>query len=177
VLGEHRGLAFYTLGQRHGLGSAAAAMRRIAWYVAAKDAARNALVVVQGHDHPLLWGRIAQGAVAALDRRPPPGGELRVRGVKTRYRQPDQPCTVAAPAYSLKILLENLLRTRTASTSPRDIEALATGTRRPSPTPRSPSRRRACAAGLHRRALRRRPGRDARRDGQARRRPERRSTR
>ncbi len=24
------------------------------WYVAAKDAARNALVVVQGHDHPLL---------------------------------------------------------------------------------------------------------------------------
>jgi tRNA-specific 2-thiouridylase len=57
-LGTHRGLAFYTLGQREGL---AVGGRRGAtqqpWYVAAKDAARNTLIVVQGHDHPLLWHR------------------------------------------------------------------------------------------------------------------------
>ncbi len=41
VLGEHRGLAFYTIGQRKGLGIAAAQPL----YVLAKDLARNALVV------------------------------------------------------------------------------------------------------------------------------------
>ena len=55
ILGEHRGLALYTLGQRSGLciggraGSAAAP-----WYVADKDTRRNALIVVQDQDHPLL---------------------------------------------------------------------------------------------------------------------------
>ena len=56
VLGVHEGLAFYTLGQREGLaigGLRGAAQRP--WYVAAKDLARNALIVVQGQDHPLLW--------------------------------------------------------------------------------------------------------------------------
>jgi tRNA-uridine 2-sulfurtransferase len=55
VIGEHRGLALYTLGQRSGLriggrvGAAAAP-----WYVAAKDGERNALIVVQDPLHPLL---------------------------------------------------------------------------------------------------------------------------
>src|SRR4029077_2663893 len=55
VLAEHRGLALYTLGQRSGIGiggrtGAAAAP----WYVADKDTERNALIVVQDQDHPLL---------------------------------------------------------------------------------------------------------------------------
>ena len=55
-LGEHRGVAFYTLGQRGGLEiGGRAGCDDQPWYVAAKDAARNALVVVQGHDHPLLF--------------------------------------------------------------------------------------------------------------------------
>jgi len=41
VLGRHRGLPYYTLGQRHGLGIAAG--RPV--YVIARDAARNAIVV------------------------------------------------------------------------------------------------------------------------------------
>src|SRR6201999_4388590 len=55
VVGEHQGLALYTLGQRSGLhiggraGSAAAP-----WYVADKHAERNALIVVQDPDHALL---------------------------------------------------------------------------------------------------------------------------
>ena len=55
VVGEHRGLALYTLGQRSGLrvgGRAGAAAAP--WYVAAKDARRNALIVVQDPEHPLL---------------------------------------------------------------------------------------------------------------------------
>src|SRR5271165_5623670 len=55
VIGEHRGLALFTLGQRSGLhvgGRADAAAAP--WYVAAKDASRNALIVVQDPEHPLL---------------------------------------------------------------------------------------------------------------------------
>jgi tRNA-uridine 2-sulfurtransferase len=54
-LGTHEGLPFYTLGQRAGLRIGGCTGHRAEpWYVAAKDAARNVLVVVQGHDHPLL---------------------------------------------------------------------------------------------------------------------------
>jgi tRNA-specific 2-thiouridylase len=100
TLGEHRGLALYTLGQRSGLriggraGTAAAP-----WYVADKDPERNALIVVQDQDHPLLlsdafdveqmhWlnsGDVADPSIECA--------------VKTRYRQSDLDCTVhlAAP--------------------------------------------------------------------------------
>jgi tRNA-specific 2-thiouridylase len=55
VIGEHRGLALYTLGQRSGLGIGGRAGSAAApWYVADKDMARNALIVVQDQDHPLL---------------------------------------------------------------------------------------------------------------------------
>ena len=55
-LGTHDGLPFYTLGQRTGLciGGRAGRLEQ-PWYVAAKDTARNVLIVVQGHDHPLLY--------------------------------------------------------------------------------------------------------------------------
>src|ERR1700730_18240705 len=54
-LGTHQGLAFYTLGQREGLRIGGRRGRsEEPWYLAAKDGARNALIVVQGHDHPLL---------------------------------------------------------------------------------------------------------------------------
>src|SRR5262245_31022000 len=51
LVGEHIGLAFYTIGQRKGIGIGGAGD---AWYVAEKRMAENELVVVQGHDHPLL---------------------------------------------------------------------------------------------------------------------------
>ncbi len=58
VVGRHRGLAFYTLGQRGGLEiGGRAGQREDAWYVAAKNLARNELLAVQGHDHPLLVSR------------------------------------------------------------------------------------------------------------------------
>jgi tRNA-uridine 2-sulfurtransferase len=96
VVGEHRGLELYTLGQRSGLkvgGRAGAAAAP--WYVAGKDAARNALIVVQHQDHPLLLSDAfdvrqlhwldADAAEQALE-----------CAVKTRYRQNDLPCAVQA---------------------------------------------------------------------------------
>jgi tRNA-uridine 2-sulfurtransferase len=89
ALGTHRGLAFYTLGQRAGLSiGGRSGYSQAPWFVAAKDAARNALVVVQGHDHPLLASsELASGCMHWLA--DPPPGAFRAQ-VKVRYRQTDQ---------------------------------------------------------------------------------------
>ncbi len=89
-LGTHCGLAFYTLGQRDGLRIGG---RRDSeaepWYVAAKDAARNVLIAVQGHDHPLLCAReLACENLHWLI--PPPTGPRRCT-VRVRHRQADRP--------------------------------------------------------------------------------------
>jgi tRNA-specific 2-thiouridylase len=57
--------------------------------VAAKDAARNALLVVQGHDHPQLFSTgLESGRWHWLA---PLRGAAFEAGVKLRYRQTDQP--------------------------------------------------------------------------------------
>jgi tRNA-specific 2-thiouridylase len=90
VLGTHQGLAFYTLGQREGLHiGGRRGHAEEPWYLAAKDGARNALIVVQGHDHPLLRS-------SALTTEPlhwlvsPRTAPFRCT-IKVRYRQVDQP--------------------------------------------------------------------------------------
>ena len=90
-VGEHIGLAFYTIGQRKGIGLGGAGEP---WYVAAKDVPSNTLTVVQGHDHPLLM----KPTLAALDASWVAGEAPPVRsrhGAKTRYRQADAACTLA----------------------------------------------------------------------------------
>ena len=94
VVGEHQGLAFYTLGQRQGLGIGGRHGAGPApWYVAGKDHGANALVVVQGHDHPLLYSRwLTAGQVHWIAGRAP---RLPLAcTAKTRYRQQDTPCLV-----------------------------------------------------------------------------------
>ena len=95
TVGRHQGLAYYTLGQRQGLGIGGTRHGTDApWFVAGKDAGRNALIAVQGHDHPLLYRR----AVDALDVHWIAGcaPALPARfGAKTRYRMPDAACTLA----------------------------------------------------------------------------------
>jgi tRNA-specific 2-thiouridylase len=92
-VGEHRGLAFYTLGQRSGLGLGGRAGADAApWYVAAKDVRRNALIVVQDQDHPLLLSHGFE--VADPHWLQAPGGAVFACSVKTRYRQRDLPCEV-----------------------------------------------------------------------------------
>jgi tRNA-specific 2-thiouridylase len=96
MVGRHEGLAYYTIGQRHGLGIGGQRDGEHApWFVSGKDMARNALVVVQGHDHPLLY----RGEVVASDMHWIAGeaASLPARlGAKTRYRMPDAACTLRA---------------------------------------------------------------------------------
>ena len=95
VVGRHRGLAFYTLGQRGGLEiGGRAGHDEQPWYVAAKNLARNELLAVQGHDHPLLVSRaLATGPCNWLVQAGlrEPGVEFESR-IKVRYRQSDQGC-------------------------------------------------------------------------------------
>jgi tRNA-specific 2-thiouridylase len=93
-LGTHRGLMYYTLGQRQGLqiGGRADASEQ-PWYVADKDLQRNVLIVVQGHDHPALLSHSLRASQAAWVAGSPPAATFRC-AAKVRYRQPDQACTV-----------------------------------------------------------------------------------
>ena len=92
LVGQHIGLAFYTIGQRKGIGiGGKQGSDGSAWYVADKDMAENTLIVVQGHDDPLLLKR----RLSALDAswvsgdRPAEGS---VHTAKSRYRQADSIC-------------------------------------------------------------------------------------
>jgi tRNA-specific 2-thiouridylase len=95
IVGEHSGLALYTLGQRSGLkvgGRAGAAAAP--WYVADKVMARNALIVVQDQDHPLLLSdSFDVEQMHWINARERPAVPLRC-AVKTRYRQNDLPCSL-----------------------------------------------------------------------------------
>ncbi|HSA89922.1 MAG TPA: tRNA 2-thiouridine(34) synthase MnmA [Burkholderiales bacterium] len=91
VVGEHMGVAFYTIGQRKGIGIGG---KGEPWYVAAKDPETNTLVVVQGHDHPLLMKRTLSAADAAWVSGEAPGAPS-THTAKTRYRQADAPCTLS----------------------------------------------------------------------------------
>jgi tRNA-specific 2-thiouridylase len=95
VVGSHIGLAFYTIGQRSGLGIGGTRGGDGApWYVAGKDLARNELIVVQGHDHPRLLSRALSAADLAWVSGEPPDAGLAYGG-KTRYRQADAACRLA----------------------------------------------------------------------------------
>ncbi len=94
VVGRHTGLAYYTLGQRQGLGIGGTRDGSAEpWFVAGKDAARNALVVVQGHDDPRLYAdRVDTGTLHWISGAPPaPGQRL---SAMTRYRMEAVACAV-----------------------------------------------------------------------------------
>ncbi len=96
LIGQHKGLIHYTLGQRKGLDiGGRAGFNEAPWYVAAKDLQGNRLCAVQDSTHPLLMStRLEAVQVNWISGSPPaPGASL---GAKVRYRQPDQACTVLA---------------------------------------------------------------------------------
>ena len=90
-VGGHEGLAFYTMGQREGLGIGGG---RIPYYVAAKDFRTNTLVVAEGpYDEKLFSSEIAVSDVhwiSAVPLKFPLRCETRIR-----YRQPLQSCKIA----------------------------------------------------------------------------------
>jgi tRNA-specific 2-thiouridylase len=94
VVGQHVGLAYYTLGQRRGLGIGGKRGGTGApWYVIAKDLKRRCLIVTQGFQHPALYASV----LIAEDGHWIPRRRLKFPlrcQAKTRYRQIDQPCEI-----------------------------------------------------------------------------------
>ncbi len=91
VMGEHMGLMYYTIGQRKGLGIGG---EGLPWFVAGKDIPSNTLIVVQGHEHPLLLRPDLTAQQLSWTQLTPP--KLGRYTAKTRYRQQDAPCELVA---------------------------------------------------------------------------------
>jgi tRNA-specific 2-thiouridylase len=94
VMGQHQGLMYHTLGQRKGLriGGVKDGAEGVPWFVAGKNLARNELIVVQGHQHPLLLTQTVEAADLCWVTAPPQIGAR--YSAKTRYRQQDAACSV-----------------------------------------------------------------------------------
>ena len=116
VVGQHGGLPFYTLGQREGLGvGGCRGSPEAPWFVAAKDPARNALIVVQGANHPRLRRQeIIAGGLRWLAGEPAAlaaGSELQAR---IRHRHEPAPCQVRTlPGSRLLVRFDEPQRTPT----------------------------------------------------------------
>ncbi|MGK8265476.1 tRNA 2-thiouridine(34) synthase MnmA [Moraxella nonliquefaciens] len=99
-IGTHDGLMYYTIGQRGGIGIGGVANRpEEPWFVLHKDLTNNRLIVGQGHDHAMLQSDELTAYKLDWGIAPP----VQIFGkqgfrctAKTRYRQPDQNCTVFA---------------------------------------------------------------------------------
>ncbi len=90
VVGQHIGLAYYTLGQRKGLGIGGRGDGR-SWFVIGKDLCNNRLMVSQGEDSPALYCHdVACGQLTWIGEAPQEDEPFACT-VKFRYRQPDQP--------------------------------------------------------------------------------------
>jgi tRNA-specific 2-thiouridylase len=87
IVGEHIGLMYYTIGQRKGLGIGGLGEP---WFVAEKNLRTNELIVVQGHNHPLLLRKelIANQLSFGSETKPKEGKY----NAKTRYRMTEASC-------------------------------------------------------------------------------------
>lgn len=86
VVGTHEGIAFYTIGQRHGLNVGGGTP----YYVVDKDPERKHLIV-SSNFHPRLFGRNVTAIQTNWFRKPKVGARILAR---VRYRQPLQPCSI-----------------------------------------------------------------------------------
>lgn len=89
VVGRHDGVAFYTIGQRKGMGLGGPGEP---WFVVGKDVERNVVVVAQGGRHPALYCDSLTATELSWVQEAP-SAPFRCTA-KVRYRQPDQPCTI-----------------------------------------------------------------------------------
>ncbi|WP_121628221.1 tRNA 2-thiouridine(34) synthase MnmA [Poseidonibacter antarcticus] len=99
VIGRHKGLICYTLGQRKGIGIGGIKETESAnhihepWYVAKKDLENNTITIVQDTIHPLLMNQNVQATHMhwVLEKPAKVGDKLMAQ---VRYRQQKQACTV-----------------------------------------------------------------------------------
>ena len=103
IIGEHQGLMYHTIGQRQGLGiGGVSGAPEEPWYVSVKDLSKNELIVVQGKYHPLLMADTLY-TEAPHWINPTQFYQPLQCYAKTRYRQPDQACTVEPNGNRLKV--------------------------------------------------------------------------
>jgi tRNA-specific 2-thiouridylase len=89
VVGRHRGMAPYTVGQRHGLNLGGGEP----YFVVEKDPLRNAVIVCRGSGHPSLFAKSLTTGPAHWVSGKAPRLPLKCE-VRIRYRQPLQAATV-----------------------------------------------------------------------------------
>ncbi len=90
VIGKHRGVAFYTIGQRKGIEIGGPGN---AWFVVGKDIPRNVVIIEQGADHPSLFAQDLTATDISWVNESPPSFPYPCKA-KVRYRQADQSCTI-----------------------------------------------------------------------------------
>ncbi|MEK4230102.1 tRNA 2-thiouridine(34) synthase MnmA [Solibacillus sp. FSL H8-0538] len=90
VMGNHDGLMYYTLGQRHGLGIGGDGEP---WFVLGKDLARNVLYVGQGFHHEKLYSEALSAVNMGFTSSAPKTDKFSCTA-KFRYRQEDSPVEV-----------------------------------------------------------------------------------
>lgn len=94
AIGRHDGLMYYTRGQRQGLGLGGLSnYSGDPWYVVDKDLDKNILLVVQGHEHPLLFSNWLNAEQVEWVQAAELAFPLQCTA-KTRYRQEDAACVV-----------------------------------------------------------------------------------
>ena len=115
-IGEHKGLAFYTLGQRQGLGIGGLKhSKNDPWYVAKKNLKNNTLIAVQGNNHPLLMSSQLETKNLKLINEIE---EKEFNGkAKVRYRQEDQDCIIEILDKTLKVKFKEKQRALTPGQS------------------------------------------------------------
>lgn len=113
IVGSHIGLAYYTIGQRKGLGIGG---RGEAWFIVGKDVEKNELIVAQGENHPALFSTELLAKEAHWISGRPPQFPLHAFA-KIRYRQPSEPCQIYQEGDLLRVSFTNPQRAITPQQS------------------------------------------------------------
>ena len=91
VVGSHDGCAYYTMGQRKGLGLGGPGEP---WYVVGKDIERNVVIVERGEEHPALFAdELWANELSWVNGQAPENFPMKCTA-KIRYRQKDQECLI-----------------------------------------------------------------------------------
>lgn len=104
IVGQHDGVAYYTIGQRKGIGIGG---QGEPWFVMGKDIPRNVVYIERGTQHPALF---CDELTAVEANWVLPSGMPKLPfacKAKVRYRQSDQPCIIISEENGiLKVLFD-----------------------------------------------------------------------
>jgi len=100
-VGEHKGVYFYTIGQRHGLGIPASRP----YYIAEKDAKTNTIVVAEGENNPALYKKEIR--LTSLNWISGNAPELPAKVfARVRYRQPLSAATIVREGSGVRLVFK-----------------------------------------------------------------------